>query len=432
MRIFKIAVPALLAAGVLLSLSGCGHQPAYRDSGPQTLSGDVIVVGDSLAGLVAALEAARQGAAVMLFYGKVNEDSWIWNEGAVMPEASEKEAVTALRAALGEHGGGHGKTWHFELLARRAASDLAWLAGETGLILARDGDFRYRPENISLTHAYAQLVEAALREGVRFFKGVTVRELIMAGDGAASGILFESPPGVLRAAYAQAVILADGGYLGDTELLDEYAPPAVIPASWRSGREAAGLRLGLAAGLDLVGEDLFSYAPAFEENNRWVKASWPAGTVLIVDGQLVSLDDLSEQQAAALLLSGRDNEGFLLVGEAFLGPDRDLHWPRFDGIEAFMETYRLEIPALRGWFAQPRGVFLGRPVRAVAEYCLGGLAVNEAGEALKDNVPVPGLYVIGEAAGGLHGLSLMPGAALTEAVVWGRWIGREAAQPARR
>jgi aspartate oxidase len=431
MRIIRTIIPALFAAGFLLCLAGCGSEPVFRGSGSRPLSGDVIVVGDSIAGLVAALDAARLGAAVMLFYSETSDDRWVWNEGGVMAEGADKDAVAALRASLEAYGDGLGKSWHYDLLARRSALDLAWLAGETGVLLAYEDSFRYRPDNLSLPQAYERLVEAAAREGVRFFANVTLRELITADDGAVAGLLFESPQGILRAAYARAVILADGGYLGSRSMLDLHAP-ATIPASWRPVKEATGMGLGMAAGLDLVGENLFSYAPAFAENSRWVHAAWPARTVLVTGNRIIPLDDKTTQDVATELLGSGEQEGYLLVAEAFLGAEHDLPWPGFSGIDAFMEEFGLEFPLLRRWFAEPWGRFLGRPVRAVAEYCLGGLAVNETGEALADNMPVTGLYVVGEAAGGLHGRSLMPGAALSEAVVWGRLVGREAALRAQQ
>lgn len=427
----KKLIPALVIAGFLFLVSGCGHEAVFRGEEPPPLSGDVVVVGDSIAGLVAALEAVRQGAAVMVFYDQPGEERWLWNEGAIFAEVEETEAVTELLSALSLFGGGRGKSWHYERLALSSGPDLAWLARETGVVWAGESELRYRPDNLSVDQAYTRLVEAAMREGVRFLKGAVVRDLITADDGYVAGIIFESSPGILRSAYARAVILAGGGYLGDRELLEEYAP-SVTAASWRLDQTGTALRLGRGAGLDLVEEDLFSFSPAVEENHQWVKADWPPGTLLIAANQVIPLAHKSEQEVIEDLLNSPDRSGYLLVAEAYLGQEHNLNWPRFAGIDAFMEAYRLDIPVLKRWFVQPWGYFLGRPVTAVAEYCLGGIAVNENGEALKNNEPVRGLYAVGEAAGGLHGRSLMPGAALSEAVVWGRHVGRTAAVQAQQ
>ena len=61
-------------------------------------------------------------------------------------------------------------------------------------------------------------------------------------------------------------------------------------------------------------------------------------------------------------------------------------------------------------------------------YCMGGLEIDERARVLdKEGKPIPGLYAAGEATGGIHGLDRLGGNSLTDAVVFGRIAGREAA-----
>lgn len=69
-------------------------------------------------------------------------------------------------------------------------------------------------------------------------------------------------------------------------------------------------------------------------------------------------------------------------------------------------------------------------IAPVVHYTMGGLHVNEKTEVLdaKTQVPIPGLYCAGEAAGGVHGKNRLGGNSLLDCVVYGRVAGTEAAR----
>ena len=207
----------------------------------------------------------------------------------------------------------------------------------------------------------------------------------------------------------------------------EELAPAVITADWRSSQDGRGWQLALAAGLDLVEANLFAYAPAVEEDGRYVKAAWPADTLLIVDDRIVPLSGKTEGAVVMELFDSSALSGYLLIAEAHLEAEQALRWPRYEGIDSFLAAYQLDLPLLNRWFSQPWGNFYARPVQVVAEYCLGGIAVTADGEVLQGGEPVTGLYAAGEITGGLHGWSLMPGSALTADLVFGRHVGLTAA-----
>merc|ERR1711972_1314592 len=68
-------------------------------------------------------------------------------------------------------------------------------------------------------------------------------------------------------------------------------------------------------------------------------------------------------------------------------------------------------------------------VTPVIHYCMGGLKMNPGAECMtaSDKV-VNGLYVTGEAAGGIHGNNRLGGNSLLDCVVFGRVSGRSAAR----
>ncbi|MGB4642734.1 MAG: FAD-dependent oxidoreductase [Dethiobacteria bacterium] len=410
---------------LLLLTPGCSLEPGLSEGKVLPLSSDIIIVGDGIGGLTAALEAARKGAAVILFSEEPLDEHWMWEEGALCPGDSGKpEPLEEILAATGE---GRGKKWHYKLLARNAATDLAWLSRETGLRMAREERFRCFPENLSYDQLHKRLKEKLLQEGVRFIEGVVLEELLFNENGEAAGINFFDPAGVLNTAYAPAIILADGGYLNDPEQVKELAPDTAV-ASWRHSGRGTGIKLARAAGLEIVDEALFSYTLAVEKDQNWVPVEPPPGTLLIVDRQILLFSQYDEAELVKMLVNSASGNGYLLVAGAGLRPEHEPDWPRYNSVAAFMESYKLQIPELNRRFRNPQATFFGCPVKPVASYCLGGIAINESGLVLQKDQPVKGLYALGETAGALNGAAIMPGAALTEALVWGRHLGTVAAR----
>jgi len=67
-------------------------------------------------------------------------------------------------------------------------------------------------------------------------------------------------------------------------------------------------------------------------------------------------------------------------------------------------------------------------ITPVIHYCMGGLECNTDAEVLSKTGPIPGLYVAGEAAGGIHGNNRLGGNSLLDCVVFGRVAGKAAVQ----
>merc|ERR1711948_111148 len=66
-------------------------------------------------------------------------------------------------------------------------------------------------------------------------------------------------------------------------------------------------------------------------------------------------------------------------------------------------------------------------ITPVIHYCMGGLECTVDAECiLKGGKVIPGLYVAGEAAGGIHGNNRLGGNSLLDCVVFGRVAGKAA------
>jgi flavocytochrome c len=75
------------------------------------------------------------------------------------------------------------------------------------------------------------------------------------------------------------------------------------------------------------------------------------------------------------------------------------------------------------------GAFYAVRLLPKVHHTMGGLAINTRAEALDVNTlqPIPGLYVAGEAAGGVHGASRLGSCAFLDCLVFGRIAGQNAA-----
>merc|ERR1712054_519384 len=67
-------------------------------------------------------------------------------------------------------------------------------------------------------------------------------------------------------------------------------------------------------------------------------------------------------------------------------------------------------------------------ITPVIHYCMGGLEIDVLGECVTKGKALPGLYVAGEAAGGVHGNNRLGGNSLLDCVVFGRVAGRNCAK----
>merc|ERR1712151_1366703 len=72
----------------------------------------------------------------------------------------------------------------------------------------------------------------------------------------------------------------------------------------------------------------------------------------------------------------------------------------------------------------PDEPFYVASITPVIHYCMGGLLTTPDGEVVKGGKALPGLFVAGEAAGGVHGNNRLGGNSLLDCVVFGRVSGR--------
>jgi fumarate reductase flavoprotein subunit len=255
---------------------------------------------------------------------------------------------------------------------------------------------------------------------------------------------------------ARAVVIADGGFPADIELVREHITPVPEKILQRNARTATGdgLRMALALGAATVGMDCF-YGHLLSRDAMHNDKLWPRPYVdallvagLLVDGEGRRFADEGEGGVylanAVARLADPLSASLVMDHPIWQGPGTsplvpaNPHLPnaggtlhRADTLSELAGMMGVPAPALQetvdrynqalasGTLAQltpPRRTdrYKALPVRTPPFYAvplctgitntMGGLAVDENGAVLdKSGTPIPGLYAAGGATGGLEG-----------------------------
>ena len=424
---------------------------------------DLIVIGGGLAGLTAANRAAGGGLSVLVMERGAAPDYFCNSRiaGGLLHVAFRDmtRPVDDIRASLAESvgRGGGPATAQAPLLAEDAGKVLAWLRAE-GAAFVRGGapefmrwvmapprrrrgglDWKGRGPDALLRRLTRNL--AARGGALRLGSPV---EALAVEDGRVAGVLTAN--GIERARF---VLIADGGFQDNPELVRRYLSPQPRRL-FRRGAGAGqgdGITMAAAAGAAMVGMDRF-YGhllglDAFENDKLWpyptldslaavsllvdgagrrfcdeglggvfmanelARLADPGGTAVVFDDRLWREDAADNRYPPALNPSFPAAGGHVFEAPTIERLAEDLSMEALAETVAMHNAGRHEPARTLGRFpAKPITAPPFRAIRAVAgiTYSMGGLAIDGAAQVLDSEArPIPGLYAAGSAAGGLEG-----------------------------
>jgi succinate dehydrogenase/fumarate reductase flavoprotein subunit len=415
-----------------------------NSAAPAHIETDVLVIGAGGAGMYAALEAARAGAAVVLA-----DRSLIGRGGATVM------AQMTVAAALSEETPDH---WEHHL-ADTLASGRGLCDERLAALLCEDGPHRLRemegwkvgwaredghikqaqaPGHDRPRCAYidflstgpavsrtlrAQLINAS---GIRRIGELMIVDIAVRDGEACGATALHLPTGEAITLAAKAVVIATGGLTG------LYRRNS---ASANMGGD--GYALALRAGAELIDMELVQFFPIGHLAPRlvgmdpimWDPFRYKLGGKLLnaemrefeqdyatqdtrSDGRYVLTRDLATYAITREVEAGRGSP----AGGAYLSFQ---HVPEAEIRNAFGPV--VDRLAANGIDLSKRPV----EVAPIAHYHMGGVRVDET-----LRTAVPGLYACGEAVGGAGGANRLSGNAITEALVFGARAGRNAARHA--
>ncbi len=428
-------------------------RPQTAESPPVPISVDLVVVGRGLPALAAALEANWQGAEVMILNSQRLREDFFYPLGGSFIATQKNEAGEGekkfnedLEAVLAHIMTSAPKTDRDNLreVLVESAATLAWLTEYQDLALTAAPLEKYRyyspyfEDTTLLEERLWQLLKPRLIHNLEGAEPIAI-EFSPAGE--VKGMEISTDEGVIKVT-ARAVIIAAGGFSGNKAYLAEYNPQAArLDSSFRSeGAEGIALDLVKDIEADIVKAERIYFAPILFPAGKLIDKAWYPGLM-----QGIWLDRQGENitgSALAVLRTGSEKDvtdWFLSqAGQPFnlLFPgNREAVLPGLASVNSLSQlSSQTEIPleslaeALAGSLPP---YYLGT-LELQPLYTMGGLAADAQGRILKHGAAIPGLYGAGETVGWLHGETIFPGLPLTEGLVMGRIVGREAASFAEK
>ncbi len=476
----------LLASGAVLGILPFGALRALESGAFVDPPFDVVVVGAGPAGLAAALSAREAGAGRVAILEKYRlaggHALFAYAVNAMDPERQRRVGRTDSIAQFIEdtlaEGGGRADRALVAEMVRGSVDLVSWFESLGVRWDAQLASFSaaYKPRGLrtsSLGSTGMRLCTALSRalqaEGVsiRFaLQGIALR---LDEAGRMSGVLVRPLPGGEGFVMpARSVVLATGGFGASSEMLAAYAPRisnrlATSMSAASGGLDGAtgdGIRMGMAAGGALAGMSDVVLAPDYsgrlmllrgyelylnEEGERFVDEtiSWTSLNEAMMrqpHASLIALTD-SKSPKSGMSLSTRLQSGRLHAADSLEELALGLNVP-FHRLQKTLVEYN---QAARGEKPDPFGrrlfyqtidsppYFWSRESLTI-DATLGGLAITPRAQvkASGSEGVVAGLFAAGEVTGGVHGRMALGGNTLTDALVFGRIAGREAALSAAR
>lgn len=260
------------------------------------------------------------------------------------------------------------------------------------------------------------------------------------------------------------LVFATGGFSRDFEFRQrEFPQYNKVPSTVSCGATAGALKLMMKAGARSIhlAHVRFAISIGFEDIEKGILVDQRTGKRFINEG--------APRMGLSYKIIDTVNAGSdwpaLIYDEAGLATlyDREKlniilnngEMPKFDTLEALAKHFKIPakemietINRYNGFLknnkdedfgkdfkkthAVPilKGPFYACPVYPKFNYSQGGIAIDARTRAIsaEDDQIIPGLFVCGEASGGVHGAVRVTGCSMTDCAVFGRIAGREAAQ----
>jgi succinate dehydrogenase / fumarate reductase flavoprotein subunit len=411
---------------------------------PTHIETDVLVIGAGGAGMYAALEAARAGAAVILA-----DRSLIGRGGATVM------AQMTVAAALGEQTPDHWEHHLSDTLAagrglcderlaallcedgpRRLREMDDWKVGwarEDGHIKQAQAPGHDRPrcayvDFLSTGPAVSRTLRSQLNNanGVRRIGELVIVDIAVRDGEACGATALHLPTGQAVTLAAKAVVIATGGLTG-----------LYRRNSASSNMGGDGYALALRAGAELIDMEFVQFFPIGHLAPRLVGMDpimWDPFRYKL-GGRLLNADMREFEQDYATPDIRSDGRYVLTRDLATYAITREVEAGRGSPAGgAFLSFQHVPEAEIRSAFGPvvdrlaANGIDLAKhpvEVAPIAHYHMGGVRVDDTLQAR-----VPGLYACGEAVGGANGANRLSGNAITEALVFGARAGRNAAQRA--
>lgn len=399
-------------------------------------STDVLVIGSGIAGLCAAIEAARAGATVAIASaGKTMSGSSFfpgtWGLGLIGPvdEDDEQDLIDTILAV----GGGVGDPELVQTFVHGIPQAIDWLEQDLGVELQRPQSAKSAQQKQFIpcfdhkTRMWRGLTRKPLEDalttwieslGIRLLPRHELIDLVEDTNGRITGtVLYDLTENRIVPFAAKATIIAAGGTGG---LFERSLTSADVLSSSQA--------IALAHGATLTNIEFMQMMPGFIEPRRNLVFNEKTWRYVHVDQPVDiaddKLDDLLEQRSGYGPFTSRlaSSAIDLVIDQAGVeGLALHYDFPRED-VPEFVQTFAT-------WLQDEHGIAPTDEMRVAmyAHAANGGIKIDKTA-----HTGVEGLYACGEATGGMHGADRIGGLSSANGIVFGRIAGASAALTAQK
>ncbi|MGI4816192.1 MAG: FAD-dependent oxidoreductase [Janthinobacterium lividum] len=451
---------------------------------------DVIVIGAGMAGHCTALEAARQGGAVLLLektarYGgstRMCGGAFAFAGTAAQQKSGVQDTAEILEEDLMKAGKYRNDRALVHIYASEQYGAYKWLEamGLTFDKVSLSGAQSVpRNHSINPVRVLETLHSEALKAGVTFRENAGVERLLTegaAGDRVVTGVVLSNGEKILARG---GVVIATGGFSRATDLVERFVPHLLAAKPMGGeGNTGDGLRMAWALGADLIdigyvkgtfGAPVRTPIPGTEEIAPRIVSSMYRGAIVVNAAgkrfvkESVSykvIGDYCLQQPNALAFQVFDSQ--VMAQSSPLPTVADYESAlksgllvQADTLDELAEKVGIDVAALRATVTHYNAAVdgkeadeferdslstgYGKPTRVEQApfYALPcttgltstycGLRVNEQAHVLDVyKESIPGLYATGEVMGGFHGETYMSGSSLAKGCIFGRIAATDA------
>lgn len=402
---------------------------------------DVLVIGGGIAGITAAIEAARAGAATTIacagpLFGGSSFYPGTWGLGLIGPESEADEAD--LIATIEDVGCGMADHELVEVFVRGIRPAIAWLEEDLGVPLKRPSSAQSASDKTFIPcfdhkrrlwrGITRQTFEAAAQRtlktlDVNVLERTELMELarLHEDDGAVCGaVFFDHASASLRTSAASSVILAAGGTGG---LFERSLTSADVLSSVHA--------IAMSAGCELVNIEFMQMMPELVSPVRGIVFNEKTFRYAIPEDASGILPH--SEDARADLLEARSSHGPFTCRLDDERVDRAIDAAGPSGMPVRFRFPSNNIPefvqTFSTWMQQSLNIAPTDELRIAmyAHAANGGIRIDRNAWT-----GVKGLYACGELTGGMHGADRIGGLSSANGLVFGRIAGKAAARHAKQ
>jgi len=418
------------------------NHPDTFDLNNVDIETDVLIIGAGSAGLSAAIEASDDGAKVTLVTKlRLGDSNSMMAQGGI--QAADQLDDNPTLHYLDVIGGGHfdNKPELVEALVKDAPPSIKWLEdlgvmfdkNEDGSMMVKSGGGTCRNRMHSARDYTGAAICRVLRDEVQnrqdkvdFIEYTSATELILDDKGKCAGaILYHMENKQFSIVKAKTVIIATGGFgrlhVRGFETTNHY------------GATADGLVMGYRAGAKLMYMDSVQYHPTGAVFPEQIVGFLCTEKIRGLGAQPVNKDG----ELFVYPLEPRDIEASAFIRECDNGLGVETPsglrgiWLDSPLIELLVGEGTIEryLPAMLRQYKRFDIDITKYPmlVYPTLHYQNGGLEIDANAET-----SIPGLYVAGEASGGVHGRNRLMGNSQLDIIVFGRRAGKNAAAKVKK